>query len=257
MDYQKALDNLRLRLEGTPRFLEFLDLEHRLRANLSRGSRHGADQTIRTERSEIVEALNAVTIETLGITFNDLLFGRLSAAHPTSDQLVRLTAELGTEALPFSVDPPVQTRRQDLPLGELSWKQFELLCAALVQSLPDVLDVHLYGVEGDFQKGIDLVATQVRSGLQEKWVYQCKRHQEYSARELQEALDRITYPADFYVLMLSSNAGAPLRDVVERREATTFLWDKLDISRKLKLYPRLVEDFFGKAWREAFNGPLT
>lgn len=256
MDYQKALDTLRPRLEQTPRFPDFLALEHRLRANLSREARHGTTEMVRAERSEIVGSLNAVAIETLGITFNDLLFGRRSAARLDPAELTRLTAVLGAEPLPFPIDPPVETRRQDLPLEDLSWKQFELLCAALVQAQPDVLDVHLHGVEGNFQNGIDIAATQVRNGVQEKWVYQCKRHKHFSARQLEEALEKITYPANFHVMMLSSEADASLREVADRR-AATFLWDRLDISRKLKTYPHLVEDFFGKAWREAFNGPET
>ena len=112
---------------------------------------------------------------------------------------------------------------------------------------------HLYGVQGDIQQGIDIVTTQRGAEGEETWAYQCKRYKEYTPGKLGEALAKMSYPADYYVLMISIPATAALRQVSDERP-NVFLWDAKDIARKLKNYPAIVEDFFGLAWREAFCG---
>lgn len=167
-----------------------------------------------------------------------------------------LVRRLNVPLTPSDIEPPVQPRLQRLPFNELLWEQFEALCAALVEANPQTLDCHLYGVQGDFQKGIDVVATQHGVAGDEIWAYQCKRYQEYTPGKLREALSKIEYQADYYVLMLSIPAKAALRQIVEE-EPNKFLWDAHDIARKLKNYSALVEDFFGPAWREAFCGQTS
>ncbi len=61
----------------------------------------------------------------------------------------------------------------------------------------------------------------------------------------------MTYPADYYVLMLSIEASIALSDALAGR-MNTFLWDARCLCRKLKSHPDLVEEFFGKEWRESF-----
>jgi len=70
-----------------------------------------------------------------------------------------LIRELDVDLTPGVVEPPVQPRLQRLPLSELSWEQFEALCAALVEANPLTIDCYLYGLRGDDQQGIDIVAT--------------------------------------------------------------------------------------------------
>ena len=171
----------------------------------------------------------------------------------TPASALALVRELNVPLTPGAVEPPVRPRLQHLPFNALSWQQFEALSAALVKANPLALDCHLYGVQGDFQKGIDVVATQRGVAGDETWAYQCKRYQEYAPGKLREALSKIEYQADYYVLMLSIPATAALRQIVEE-EPNVFLWDAHDIARKLKNYPALVEDFFGPAWRDAFCG---
>jgi hypothetical protein len=105
---------------------------------------------------------------------------------------------------------------------------------------------------GDDQQGIDIVATQKGANGNEVWVYQCKRYEEYTPGKLREALGKMKYPANYFVLMLSIPAKAALRQISD--EDKVFLWDAKDIARKLKNYPAIVEDFFGAAWRKAFCG---
>lgn len=68
------------------------------------------------------------------------------------------------------VAPPVRTRAQLLPLGELSWPDFERLCLRLVRALGGVEHAQLYGVPGQPQGGIDIYA---RRGSEGYAVYQC------------------------------------------------------------------------------------
>ena len=77
--------------------------------------------------------------------------------------------------------------------------------------------------------------------------------QKYTPSKLREAIAKMAYPADYYVLMLSVPATAALRQVADEKP-NVFLWDAKDIARKLKNYPAIVEDFFGAAWQEAFCG---
>lgn len=253
MNYEKALTVLRGYLEGTPDFGEFLALEHRLLKVLGLERRHGETRDLDHERSRVVEGLNLLAYRWLKTTFNDLVFGRTSDLRLEPVKLALRSAELDAGPLPFEVPPPVETLLQELPIDRLTWKQFELLCVTLVESQPFVIDCHLYGVGGDKQLGIDIVATVSREEQTETWVYQCKQVKELLPRSLQKALDKVQYAASYLVVMLSTEASVKLRDVAAKRP-NTFLWDRLDISRKLKLHPRLVEDFFGPVWKRAFCG---
>lgn len=164
-----------------------------------------------------------------------------------------LVQQLRVLLSPERVPPPVQPHHQELPFNQLSWEQFEALCAALIEAQPTTLDCHLYGVKGDHQQGIDVVATQRGEAGNEVWVYQCKRYRDYTAERLRQALADMRYPADYYVIMLSVPATAAMRQAVAERP-NVFVWDSRDIARKLKLYPVIVQDFFGPVWRRAFCG---
>lgn len=118
------------------------------------------------------------------------------------------------------------------------------------------MDCHRYGVSGDFQGGIDLIAYRrgVREGLREPWCYQCKRWKKMTPADLRRIVAKFTYPADHYVVMTTVEATAALRNVV-RDQPNVDLWDAEDISARLKDHADLVEDFFGPHWRDAFCGP--
>jgi len=150
------------------------------------------------------------------------------------------------------ITPPVTTRPQVLPFGQLSWENFERLCTRLVASDGDVQDCHRYGVRGDYQAGIDILAhRRTADGGIERWCYQCKRWKKVTAGDLRQIVDRFEFEADQYVVQISLEADTDLRNVVADLENVD-LWDAEDISGKLKDKPDLVEDFFGPAWRAAF-----
>jgi hypothetical protein len=251
MDYNRGLELLRAQLEQTNRYEEFTILEARLRENLQDEHLFGTNETSRTDRARVVASLNKLTTESLGLSFNELALGQISAAGRTPAGELALVRELDVTLTPLQIKPPVQTQLQDLPFNQLSWEQFEALCAALIEAQPVTVNCHLYGVQGDDQQGIDIVATQRGADGNETWAYQCKRYKEYTAGHLKKALAKMAYPAEYYVLMLSIPATAAVRRVADESEPV-FLWDAKDIARKLKNYPAIVEDFFGSAWCQAF-----
>jgi hypothetical protein len=150
------------------------------------------------------------------------------------------------------VKAPVTPRPQVLPFNQLSWENFERLCTRLVASDGDIMDCHRYGKRGDFQAGIDILAhRRTAEGGLERWCYQCKRWQRMTPGDLHQIVDDFSFPADRYVVLISLEASADLRNVVADHENVD-LWDAEDISRELKGQPELVEDFFSPAWRAAF-----
>ena len=150
------------------------------------------------------------------------------------------------------VEPPVATRPQVLPFDQLSWENLERLCTRLVASQNDVVDCHRYGVRGDFQAGIDVLAhRRTAEGKVERWCYQCKRWQKMTPAALRQVVDSFSFPADQYVVFVSFEASAELRAVVADLPNVD-LWDAEDISRELKNHQGLVEDFFGRHWQDAF-----
>ena len=71
--YERGLEDLLSRLgKGHPRYAEALTLESRLRENIAQARRYGDTETRRAERAQIVDQLNALALEHLGLSFNEL-----------------------------------------------------------------------------------------------------------------------------------------------------------------------------------------
>lgn len=158
---------------------------------------------------------------------------------------------------------PVSTRTQDLPFGDVTWEAFEKLCLRLATAEADVVDCRQYGVRGDDQEGIDLFARLQDGGYA---TYQCKRVQGFSPRLIRGAVSEFKsgewYPRSRrFVLCTSESLGSRVRSDAVREAAATLggidlvVWDADALSLALKDHPDLVDDFFGRAWVEAFNGP--
>lgn len=148
---------------------------------------------------------------------------------------------------------PVETLQQTLPLGSLSWENFERLSARLISAEGAVFECHRYGKPGEEQSGIDIIARKWLDGRVEKWVYQCKKYAHFTESDARKAIQALEYEADQFVILLSSVAGKKVRDIIAKSPRMQ-IWDAEDISRRLKDHPRIVEDFFGRAWRRAFCG---
>lgn len=158
---------------------------------------------------------------------------------------------LDGQAAPYELPPPVESRLQVLPLGDISWENFERLCARLITKDGAIFDCYRYGKPGEEQQGIDILARRWIDGQLQKWVYQCKRYTNFSVPDVVKAISSFKYEADVYVILLSAVASVDVRYEVSRHPNVQ-LWDREDISRKLKEHPNIVADFFSRHWKNAF-----
>ena len=163
--------------------------------------------------------------------------------------------------------PPVVTftRLQSLPFGNLRWDDFEKLCLRLARSDQEIEDARRYGVQGQGQYGIDLLAR--RPGTGGYTVYQCKKVEKFGPAAITAAVDMFLEGpwadrADRFVLCTSLSLAPRqradrLRVETERMAGlgiTLVPWDADGLDILLKDQPRLVDDFFGRAAVTAFCG---
>jgi hypothetical protein len=163
--------------------------------------------------------------------------------------------------------PPVVTftRLQSLPFGNLRWDDFEKLCLRLARSDQEIEDARRYGVQGQGQYGIDLLAR--RAGTGGYTVYQCKKVERFGPAAITAAVDMFLEGpwagrADRFVLCTSLSLAPRqradrLRVETERMAGlgiTLVPWDADGLDILLKDQPRLVDDFFGRAAVTAFCG---
>jgi hypothetical protein len=76
MDYEKGLEQLKRLAKGTDWYQDMLIYEARLRENLQEEGRYGTTQQIRATRAQIVDQLNRLAGEHLGMSFNELCLGQ-------------------------------------------------------------------------------------------------------------------------------------------------------------------------------------
>ncbi len=164
-----------------------------------------------------------------------------------------------------SVDPPVQTLAQTLPVAALRWEDFERLCLRLARLNASVEYCQLYGVRGQKQEGIDLYARSNGGG--DYAVYQCKRVARFGPGAIESAVRAFRRGTWFErasaLYICTSDDGSKVRTVEEferqqralrRHGKSLVLWDVGELSRALKNEPLIVDDFFGRHWTNAFCG---
>ncbi|MCK4315032.1 MAG: caspase family protein, partial [Anaerolineae bacterium] len=76
MDFERGLDAFKRLAEGTDWYQDFTVHEASLRDNLRDERRYGPSEQTRRDRTRIVDQLNALALEHLGISFNDLCMGK-------------------------------------------------------------------------------------------------------------------------------------------------------------------------------------
>lgn len=82
MDYERGLDALKQRAEGTDWYQDFAVHEAALRDNLRDERRYGPSEQTRRDRTRVVDQLNALALHRLGVSFNDLCIGKQPAVTP-------------------------------------------------------------------------------------------------------------------------------------------------------------------------------
>ncbi|MEZ4706540.1 MAG: SUMF1/EgtB/PvdO family nonheme iron enzyme [Caldilineaceae bacterium] len=151
---------------------------------------------------------------------------------------------------------PVTSQVQILPLNKLSWEYFEMLCCRLVNEEPNIVNTpYRYGVQGNDQKGIDIVAIKNVDSQSQTWCFQCKRYQNFNKADLSSAIHALEHEAEKYIICITARATAEMRDIVRNHQLDIEIWDIEDISSKLKTKSHLVYDFFGKEWETRFCIP--
>nr|WP_319393779.1 NACHT domain-containing protein [uncultured Desulfobacter sp.] len=164
-----------------------------------------------------------------------------------------------------AVTPPTVSREQLLPLNTLSWENFERLCFRLAHRDGEVEDARMYGERGQAQEGIDLY---VRCTNGDYTTWQCKRYQAIKASDIENAVtkflsgDWASRTKIFRLAVAPSLNATGLAEEIERQRtrcnSANITFEPLDqnhLSLMLKDHPDLVDDFFGRSWVEAFNGP--
>lgn len=162
------------------------------------------------------------------------------------------------------VDPPIDTTNQELPLEKLSWEDFEKLCLAIVEIEFSINNCEIYGIKGQKQSGIDILARQANDRYS---VYQAKRYQNFKLVDLNSAVSQFKKGKFFNLsdkLYLCTSCEWNKIQVQEKFEIlktelkkdniTLVKWDKVQLQKILKNQPQIVFDFFGEVWVKKFNG---
>lgn len=156
--------------------------------------------------------------------------------------------------------PPVRPTQQLLPLLAITPEQFQSFCRDLVKELPGIVECHQYGVQGDPQRGIDLVAT---TNTGETIAHQCRRVQRFSPGDLRDIVANATFEASHYYVLLACRATAGVCDEAKKHPRWT-VWDVDQISAKVRALSqetarRIVRTTIGAQWCRDFLGlqPFT
>jgi len=175
-----------------------------------------------------------------------------------------------TERLPA---PPIDTKAQVLPIGELHWPDAERLFLRLLHTVRPVQYAKLFGVPGQAQAGIDAYArlplelARGETGGRDYITLQSRRVESLTATRIKRAVDDLLNgewakkTATFHFAtsfdLQDTKLDSAVRDQTERlaKLGITFVpWGVQEISALLKDQPRIVDDFFGRPWVERFCG---
>ena len=195
-------------------------------------------------------------------------------------------SHLLVRSAPPDLPPPVETRPHLLPVDQLSWESFERLCLRLLKQDAELIHVsvasavaqatapvvRLYGSRGQAQSGIDAFARDPlvpgEAPPDRRFVsLQARRTKKCSPRALKSSihdfLEGKWAPVSRRFIYATSASALSTRttDAIEALasrligESIEFVvWDKEEISIRLKACPVLVDDFFGREWVRCFCG---
>lgn len=172
-----------------------------------------------------------------------------------------------------SPNPPVQTKPTLLPVGELTPENAERLFTRLLEAEAHIEHATLYGLPGQAQLGIDVYArttpsldtkaTTARSFV----ALQSRRVKSITPASISTAVTDFLAGewagrcSRFYYATSSSlrdtNLDAAVRsahDTLGEKGIEFTPWGAEEIAERLRDHPRLVDDFFGRAWVTAFCG---
>jgi hypothetical protein len=91
MNYDVALDTLRNIAKGSEWYPDFLNYESQLRDNLANDARYGSSEQSRRDRARIINELNRVILEYVGLSFNELALGQIPQPSATHNQIDKIS----------------------------------------------------------------------------------------------------------------------------------------------------------------------
>jgi hypothetical protein len=156
-----------------------------------------------------------------------------------------------------------------LPLSALSWGNFEKLCARVAALDGEVLDARRFGIAGQGQDGIDVLARRPDGTVA---CYQARRIRKLSAASIRSAVDefldgRWAESARKFVYFTSHEveSASVALEVETQRDRLAALETPIDfeamgvvqISDTLESEALIVRRFFGPAWLERFVPPTA
>lgn len=153
---------------------------------------------------------------------------------------------------------PLTPRVECLPLSEMPWERFEAFAHDLFSRLPEYSNCHRYGVPGQKQDGIDLIADDIAG---RRWAFSIKRYERYHPSNARQHIADTTYPAFRYVLLLSRDVSATVQDEVAKHPSWE-VWGAAELCQRVRELRaqnpesarELIDYHFGPMWRKDFLG---
>ncbi|MFS4580911.1 NACHT domain-containing protein [Phaeobacter sp. C3_T13_0] len=180
------------------------------------------------------------------------------------DQFSNQAGDLATPPSGVFPTPPAQPVHMMLPLGSLSWENFERLCYRLALSQGTFDHVARYGKQGQKQEGIDVFARKPNGRYT---VWQAKRYTTYKPANLKSAVEAFlagqwVEQSDTLVIAVQALLDdTKLQDEIERQTkklaAKNIVLEVLGgdtLAERIRPHQTLVSAFFGRHWLEAFYG---
>ena len=160
---------------------------------------------------------------------------------------------------------PVKTKYQDLPYGDLTWENFERLCLRLAEVEGEAEYWALYGTQGQAQDGIDIYVR--HHAAKDYSVWQSKKHKKVTATTVRNAAKAFllgkwaSKASTFYVCFQADIQDTTVQDELEKQASLLAQQGiklvpigAVEMSRRLKPHPKIVDDFFGREWTAGFCG---
>lgn len=167
---------------------------------------------------------------------------------------------------------PTNSTKDELPINDLSWQNFERMCRDLLENeYPSLLNPRLYLSQGHRQYGIDIRGFDPQDG---KSIYvQCKQVKKFSAKDISEAVSlfeqgKFIGTAKTFILCVRAKINEKYEDTLSEvenrlneRKIKFEIWDEKRLNVLLKKYPQIVFDLFDGGntpnWVKEFNGEFA
>src|SRR5258708_14133387 len=216
------------------------------------------------EQSELAQRLGSVGQQTVSRWERGLsrpspsVIAQLSSLLNFSEsRLLSAAGHKSAEAVDLADSPPpVRTRLAALPFQLLSAEEFESFSADLARHLLPGAEAIQNGGSGSRQDGADVI---VRTQSGELVAIQCKQVKEFGPARVREVVRGMRLSADRCYLYLSRTASPEARKEIARHPGWQ-VKDARDLSADVRYLHdqdpalRLVETYFGGAYREMFMG---